>query len=176
MPSARRSARSGRTSGKSGGERGSARDRRSTNESERNQRGSQRDRRSTNESGRNQRRKPESKTGLYAGIGGGAAVLLIIMVIAFSGGGGRGNSRRTSRNRRKPAPTTTAARPVNRNWYQVGFNKGTSWKYNMRNRPSPPAREDVVMVAERMAVTQKRISKDGEKLFVKGFVESAFRK
>ena len=172
MASARRPARPGRTSGRSGAERGSQRDRRSANESGRNPRGSQRDRRSTNESGRDQRRKPESKTALYAGLGGGGAVLFIILVIAFSGGGGSGGGRHSSRERRKPAPTKRVPPPVIRDWQQVGFDRGRSWKYRTRNRPRPPAREDVVMVAERMAVTQKRISKEGEKLFVKGFVKA----
>jgi hypothetical protein len=172
MPSSRRSARSGRTSGRSGADRGSQRGRRSANGSARSQRGSQRDRRSTNESGRSQRGRPESKTGLYAGLGGGGAVLFIILVIAFSGSGA-GGSRPRSRGRGKTAPTANARPPVIRDWYQIGFSRGSSWKYRMRNRPRPPAREDVVMVAERMAVTQKRISKEGERLFVKGFVRAA---
>jgi hypothetical protein len=136
------------------------------------ERGSHRDRRSANESGRNQRRRPESKAGLYAGLGGGGAVVFIILVIAFSGGGSSGRGRSPSREQGKPAPTTRVPPPVIRDWYQIGFDRGRSWKFRTRNRPRPPTREDVVMVAERMAVTQKRISKEGEKLFVKGFVEA----
>jgi hypothetical protein len=156
MPSARRSARSGRTSGRSGAERVSSSDRRSANES-----------------GRNQRRKPESKTGLYAGLGGGGAVLFIILIIALSSSGGGGGGRYSSRGRGKPAPVKSSPPPMIRDWYQVGANAGSSWKYRMRNKPTRPSREDVTMVAERMAVTQRNISKEGEKVFVKGFVETA---
>ncbi len=151
MPSSRRTSRSGRATGRSGTG-GEPSD----------------ERRSSRDSGRSSGRKPGDHTTLWIGLAGGAVVFLIILMIAFSGG------------RKKVAPKPPAPKPkptvrvMRRDWHQVGFQKGRTWKYRTRNRPRPATREDVVMVAERMAVTQKNISKEGEKAFVKGFTEAAY--
>lgn len=148
MPSSRRTARSGRASDRPGA--GDV---------------PPNSRRSSRDSGR----KPGDQTTLWIGLAGGAVVVLIILLIAFSGG------------RKKPAPKPSAPKPqrtfkpMRRDWYQVGFQEGRTWKYRTRNRPRPATREVIVMIAERMAVTQKNISREGEKVFVKGFTKAAYR-
>ena len=153
MPSSRRTTRSGRATGRSGTG-GEPSD----------------DRRSPRDSGRSSGRKPGDQTTLWIGLAAAAVVLLVILFIAFSGGGKRPAPKPPAP---KPEPTV---KPMRRDWYQVGFNRGLDWKKVMARRRTKFTRAKVKETAELMTsdYASKGISDEGEKVFVRGFMRAIY--
>ena len=112
----------------------------------------------------------KTQTRLWLGLAGSAVVLLVLLVIAFSGG------RRTPPPKPKRPATEKKVRPMRRDWYQVGFDRGLDWKKRVRNRRMRYTRAEATQTAELMTsdYANKGIRKEGEKAFVRGFVKAVF--
>ena len=153
MPSSRRSARAGRASDRTG-----SRGRPADGE------------RPSRDSGQGPRKGAQPAAGIWAGVAVCAVVLVILAWIVLPGGG-----RKPPPKPPEPPPVETV-RPMRRDWYAVGFERGRDWKYRTRHRRMAFTREKILETADLMTsdYANKGITKEGEKAFVRGFGAAVF--